>query len=488
MNLATTTVDGLSQLLVADVQARREARQLVRSWSPRIVRHLSVAMVTLFATVGGLAAFGFAAYVDIGSIEQAAILARLMPAASLFMLLILLLDRASGKLPGAKSPRSSPVHVTGAYLLSLVACGAGSLLVTNPALIALWVAGGCLGETFATRAIGQLGRTKFIEERLSRGIAIYGSTPEAKSLFELLRSTNSYRLVGLFDDRCKSGRVENLGVSIAGGVDELVEIARTRQVDEIMIMLPVTASRRIADVVDRLKPFPIDVKVFSSLAEVAEEPAASAVGRTVLINAHRRSIADWSMMLKTIGDRFIALVALVMLVPVFMLVALAIKIDSRGPVFFRQMRHGIRGESIEVWKFRTMNVMENGPEIRQASKHDPRITRVGRILRKTSLDELPQLINVLLGNMSLVGPRPHAIAHNEHYARIINEYEFRNQVRPGITGWAQINGLRGDTTDVRQMAARVEHDIWYLANWSLWLDIKILLLTPVFGFVHKNAF
>jgi putative colanic acid biosysnthesis UDP-glucose lipid carrier transferase len=135
-----------------------------------------------------------------------------------------------------------------------------------------------------------------------------------------------------------------------------------------------------------------------------------------------------------------------------------------------------------------MRVMEDGAVVRQASKDDQRVTKVGRLLRRTSLDELPQLINVLLGNMAIVGPRPHAIAHNEHYGAIIRVYGRRAQVRPGITGWAQVNGYRGETRSPDEMAARIEHDLWYIANWSLWFDIKIILLTPIYGFVHKNAY
>ena len=169
-------------------------------------------------------------------------------------------------------------------------------------------------------------------------------------------------------------------------------------------------------------------------------------------------------------------------------IALAIKLDSKGPVFFRQRRHGANHKVFEVLKFRTMTVLEDGDVIVQAKKNDQRITRVGRILRKTSLDELPQLFNVLLGDMSLVGPRPHALAHNNYYSKMLENYASRHRVKPGITGWAQINGLRGEITDPQLMEQRVRYDLEYIDGWSIWFDLYVLFLTPIFGFVSRRAY
>lgn len=169
-------------------------------------------------------------------------------------------------------------------------------------------------------------------------------------------------------------------------------------------------------------------------------------------------------------------------------IALLIKLDSKGPVFFRQRRHGSNYKIIEVYKFRTMSVLEDGDTIRQASKDDKRVTRVGRYLRMTSLDELPQLLNVLAGNMSLVGPRPHALAHDDHYSELLEDYASRHRVKPGITGWAQINGFRGEITEPGLMEQRVRYDLEYIDNWSIWFDIKVLLLTPLFGFISRKAY
>ncbi len=191
---------------------------------------------------------------------------------------------------------------------------------------------------------------------------------------------------------------------------------------------------------------------------------------------------------KEVLDRGVAAFFLLIGSPLFLTLALGVKLTSRGPVLFKQRRHGLMGEEILVYKFRTMVQHHEPPGVvTQATRGDSRVTWLGQILRQTSLDELPQLINVLQGTMSLVGPRPHALEHNWHYSGLIPRYNERNRMKPGITGWAQINGHRGPTQEVGQMAARVEHDLWYIENWSFWLDIKILAVTAHCGFVHENA-
>jgi undecaprenyl-phosphate galactose phosphotransferase/putative colanic acid biosynthesis UDP-glucose lipid carrier transferase len=185
--------------------------------------------------------------------------------------------------------------------------------------------------------------------------------------------------------------------------------------------------------------------------------------------------------LKRSVDVLCAFVGIVMLAPLMLVTTLLIKLDSRGPVLFTQSRDGFNGRSFRVIKFRTMSVLEDGLFIRQATRGDPRVTRLGRWLRWTNIDELPQLFNVLRGEMSLVGPRPHATAHNNAYAQSIAAYAFRHHVKPGITGWAQVNGYRGETKTVDLMAKRVELDLWYINNWSIWLDTKILLRTLLLG-------
>jgi putative colanic acid biosynthesis UDP-glucose lipid carrier transferase len=214
----------------------------------------------------------------------------------------------------------------------------------------------------------------------------------------------------------------------------------------------------------------------------------SSIGPIGLIDIKRKPLADWGRILKAALDYGLGGLLLVLALPLFALIAIAIKLDSRGPVFFRQRRRGLNHRLIEVFKFRSMKVLEEGAEVKQATKGDPRVTRVGRLLRATSLDELPQLINVVRGEMSLVGPRPHALVHDEFYGELLESYANRHQVKPGMTGWAQINGFRGETETHDKMRLRVEHDLHYIDNWSFVLDLKILVLTPFYGLLGKNAY
>jgi putative colanic acid biosynthesis UDP-glucose lipid carrier transferase len=192
--------------------------------------------------------------------------------------------------------------------------------------------------------------------------------------------------------------------------------------------------------------------------------------------------------LKRLEDIFLSICILTLISPILLAIALAIKLSSKGPVLFKQTRYGLNGKAITVFKFRSMSVMENGSEVTQAVRNDPRVTKVGGFLRRTSLDELPQFFNVLLGTMSIVGPRPHAVSHNEQYRKLISGYMLRHKVKPGITGLAQIRGWRGETDTLDKMEKRIECDLLYIKNWSLWLDIKIIFLTVLHGFVHKAAY
>lgn len=187
-------------------------------------------------------------------------------------------------------------------------------------------------------------------------------------------------------------------------------------------------------------------------------------------------------------DVGLALLALMFFLPIMVLTAVAVRLDSPGPVIFRQTRKGFNGRQFAIFKFRTMTVQENGPAVAQASRNDPRVTAIGRLLRSASIDELPQLLNVLKGDMSLVGPRPHALAHDEYFQKIVGDYAHRHHVKPGITGWAQCNGSRGATPTVEDISERVKLDLWYINNWSLWLDLQILIKTLFEVLRKRNAY
>jgi exopolysaccharide biosynthesis polyprenyl glycosylphosphotransferase len=212
------------------------------------------------------------------------------------------------------------------------------------------------------------------------------------------------------------------------------------------------------------------------------------LGNAAVLQVKRRpqQMREWSYIVKQGLDYVGAALGLILMFPLMVSIAIAIKLDSRGPVFFSQRRHGYNQLVINVFKFRTMNVTEDDVVV-QVTRGDERVTRVGRMLRATSMDELPQLFNVLRGEMSLVGPRPHAVSHNEHYGKYLQRYRHRHTVKPGITGYAQVSGFRGPTDNLEKMRKRVECDLYYVENWSLWLDIKIIARTIVAGCMHENA-
>jgi putative colanic acid biosynthesis UDP-glucose lipid carrier transferase len=326
-----------------------------------------------------------------------------------------------------------------------------------------------------------------------RRIAIYGSGSLADRLSTILSSkVDGVTLVGVFDERRTADRSvsANAAVSVCG-LDDLVARSRAGEIDQIIIALPADAGHRTSDIARRLEPLSPSLHVCTHIEDDLVDPgcalSVSRVGTIGLLDINRKPLGDWGVIVKAVEDFVLGAVALVVFLPVMALIAIAIKLDSRGPALFRQRRHGLNRRVIEVLKFRTMYVQENGHEVRQATRGDPRVTRVGRFLRSTSLDELPQLFNVLRGEMSLVGPRPHALVHDDHYGEMLERYANRHRVKPGMTGLAQVEGYRGPTETDEMMRGRVERDLHYIDNWSLWLDLHIMAKTVVLGFRHKNA-
>ena len=280
------------------------------------------------------------------------------------------------------------------------------------------------------------------------------------------------------------------GVLVEGSVNDVERIAKHHQVDEVWIALPLANEKRVYDVLHRLRHTTFVVRYvpdffgYRLLMHKATEIAGLAV-----LDLSVSPMTGINRLVKALEDRLIALTILVLISPIMLLIAIGVKLTSPGPIIFKQLRHGWDGKPIEVYKFRTMHVHQEDPGcVTQARKEDPRVTRFGRFLRKTSLDELPQFFNVLQGHMSIVGPRPHAVEHNEFYKDQIDDYMKRHKVKPGITGWAQINGWRGETDTLDKMKKRVEYDLYYIDNWSLWFDLKIILLTIFKGFINKNAY
>ncbi len=300
-----------------------------------------------------------------------------------------------------------------------------------------------------------------------------------------------YRFVGFFDDRLeyKEERLDDRAKPITGGFNDLLTLAQHGEIDHIYITLPLRAEKRINRLILELADSTASVNIVpdfftfnliqSKWSNVQGIPVVSVFDTPF-------NVVDGT--LKRLEDLVLCGIILPIIAIPMLIIALAIKLTSRGPVIFKQTRYGIKGEPIKVWKFRSMSVCENGDNVKQATANDSRVTPLGAFLRRTSLDELPQFLNVLSGSMSVVGPRPHAVAHNEYYRKQIQGYMLRHKVKPGITGQAQINGCRGETDTIDKMEARVHHDLEYLRQWSLWLDIKIVFMTIIKGFSSKQAY
>lgn len=278
-------------------------------------------------------------------------------------------------------------------------------------------------------------------------------------------------------------------IPVLPDVRQLVADCRPLRADDIVILISEPDVPSALALASALSDLPVDVHVITVGAiDLMAVSRITSFGNMVTMRIFQCPLTPFNRALKRAFDVAGAIVGLIMTSPIFIIVAIAIKVDSRGPVFFRQTRHGYNNEPIRVLKFRTMTVMENGDNFRPVVRHDPRVTRLGHLLRHTNVDELPQLFNVLAGDMSLVGPRPHATAQNEVFAELISSFSRRHNVKPGITGWAQVNGYRGDTDTLEKMQRRVEHDLYYIDNWSLLLDLKIMIMTLFSKKVYWNAY
>lgn len=361
--------------------------------------------------------------------------------------------------------------------------------------LALWfVAGGIAliaergGVSLALRRLAKSGR-------LQRRAVIYGTGSLTDDLIRSFSQDEGAELqiVGVFDDRGDERARGPDGYPRLGKLDDLLDVARTMRVDLVIVALPVAGEQRLHDVAMRLSVLPADIRLPAQATQIRfSQRLYSHVGRVAMIDLYDRPIADWDHVIKSIFDKAVGLLALIALSPVMLAVAIAIKLDSRGPVLFRQKRYGFNNELIEVLKFRSMHTdMCDAKANKLVTKTDPRVTRIGRFIRKTSLDELPQLINVLKGDLSLVGPRPHAVAAkaaDRLYNEIVARYYARHKVKPGITGWAQISGWRGETDTDEKIEKRVEYDLHYIENWSVFFDLYILAMTPIALLKTENAY
>jgi Undecaprenyl-phosphate glucose phosphotransferase len=330
--------------------------------------------------------------------------------------------------------------------------------------------------------------------RLGEVVAIVGAGPIAQRLLRDLASRDSgLRVIGVYDDGAADLPRHCMGHPIRGTVDDLVKDAREHHIDVVIVALPLSADRQLVDTLNRLCLVPVDVRLCpDSFGLRLGAVAASHIAGHTFLNVIDRPLRDWRWIAKEIEDRLLGGLILTAISPLLLVIALLIKLDSPGPVLFRQKRYGFNNTLIDVLKFRTMYTDQTDAKAEQLTRrNDPRITRVGAFLRRTSLDELPQFLNVVRGEMSIVGPRPHALAAKAGtllYQDAVKYYDARHRVKPGITGWAQVNGWRGETDTVEQIKKRVEYDLYYIEHWSILLDLKIIARTILGGFTGQHAF
>jgi putative colanic acid biosynthesis UDP-glucose lipid carrier transferase len=327
----------------------------------------------------------------------------------------------------------------------------------------------------------------------TRGYAVYGATELGGHLATNIERSpeHGFKFMGFYDDRPeqRSAKLPDAHQIRLGKMDDLVAHAKAGNVEVVFIALPMQAEPRIREVIAQLSDTTAAVYVVPDLFtfQLLHSRWVDFNGVPV-VSVHENPLYGVDGVLKRASDVALACVGIVLMALPMMIIALAVKLTSRGAILFMQKRYGLDGKEFAVWKFRTMTVCDNGSEIRQATKNDSRLTPIGGFLRRTSLDELPQLFNVLLGTMSLVGPRPHATAHNELYRSQIDGYMLRHKVKPGITGWAQVNGFRGETETLDKMENRVRFDHQYIREWSIWFDLKILWRTFFVVCSRQNAY
>ena len=371
----------------------------------------------------------------------------------------------------------SSEDVSRAWAISWFVAGGAALLFTR-IVTTMWV-----------RRLKQRGT---FNER----VAIFGAGPQGVRFAEYVQAHDrlTITLVGIFDDR-RPDRLptEAAGVPILGNLTALIGMIRNGLIDQVVVALPWAAERRLQDVMARLVLTPVKVRLAPDLVSFtfARRPVVI-LGDVPVMTLFERPISGLSAIAKSIEDKVLTVLILILVSPIMLLAALAIKLDSPGPILFRQPREGFNNRTFRCFKFRTMqHELLEYKNITQASRDDPRITRVGRLLRRTSIDELPQLFNVLMGDMSLVGPRPHAAttrAGGRLFSDVVQSYAARHKVKPGITGWAQVCGWRGETDTEEKLIKRFEHDLYYIENWSIWLDVYILVRTVGAVLLPRNAF
>ena len=406
---------------------------------------------------------------------------------------------------GLYEPRAWPngmLSAAKAFAAAAIAGGTSYVIskFTPVSLPVVWISVWCLSSAIYFLISRLLAKT-WAKPAADRGqfnlrVAIVGGGPTAEEAINLLEGSKglNFEVVGLFDDRFDNRSPASIRKHRKiGNISELSPFVREKGLDLIIVAIPLSAETRLLQILKRLWELPVDIRICGAAGKLKlSRDAYHYLGDLPLLTAFERPLSPWDSLMKNLVDRVIALAALVGLSPVMLAVALAVKLESKGPAIFKQKRFGFNNQLVEVFKFRSMYTdMSDAQAAKLVTKDDPRVTKVGRIIRKTSLDELPQLFNVLLGGLSLVGPRPHATqakAAGTLYDEVVDGYFARHKVKPGITGWAQINGWRGETDTREKIEQRVKHDLEYIDRWSLGFDLYILAKTPLALLRSENAY
>ena len=322
-----------------------------------------------------------------------------------------------------------------------------------------------------------------------RTAVVVGAGPLGHKVGRALRDSQGVICLGYFDDRSPDRLHPEAGAALLGTLPQLSEFVRDKGVREVYITLPLGSQPRIVELLEQVQGTTASLFFVPDVFGISIIPGRlQDMNGVPVVGICETPFTGTNELMKRVSDIVLASIILILISPILLALAIGVKLSSPGPVIFRQRRNGLDGGEIVVYKFRSMTAQDNGPVVRQATKHDARITPFGAFIRRTSLDELPQFINVLQGRMSIVGPRPHAVAHNEQYRQLIKAYMVRHKVKPGITGWAQVNGHRGETDTIEKMQARVEYDLEYLRNWSLGLDLQIIVRTVRLVFFDRHAY
>ena len=378
-----------------------------------------------------------------------------------------------------------------ASILGLLGYATGFYRDFDRQMLLLWGLATPVVQFAGYGVLGMLLQRLFSAEPNLERVLVVGVNETGRRLAGEIQSRRQYgmHLAGFIDDRCGERLGNGLAAPVVGDLTNVAEYAKANDISRIYIALPMASQPRILKLLDDLRDttasiyFVPDLFIFDLI-----QARVDRVNDVPVVAVCETPFYGVNLLLKRLSDVVLSGLILTLIAPIMLGVALAVKFSSPGPILFKQRRYGLDGKEILVYKFRSMTVTEDGAKVVQATKNDQRITKVGAFIRRTSLDELPQFINVLEGKMSIVGPRPHAVAHNEQYRKLIKGYMVRHKVKPGITGWAQVNGYRGETETLDKMEKRIECDLDYLRNWSLRLDISIIIRTALLVVKDRNAY